>query len=217
LANTTDGLSSLLIVALVLALHLLQKRENSRFGAIGIAAISLMACITRQNEIYVFGILVIFLISGGFNSIRRNFATVFIATFTIIAWLVYSFLNFGNYHLITSSDGTSLSSGNLLIAIRDLAVDFPKTILIELSQLWLRDQGIFLLILTSIFLMMYNKKTDFVGLSFLWCFLAGMSLTTINGGLGSGFRYALPAIFLGAIVILESTAQLIEKERSKSV
>ena len=217
LANTTDGLSSLLIVALVLALHFLQKRENSRFGAIGIAAISLMACITRQNEIYVFGILVIFLISGGFNSIRRNFVTVFISTFTIIAWLVYSFLNFGNYDLITSSDGTSLSSGNLLIAIRDLAVDFPKTILIELSQLWLRDQGIFLLILTSIFLMMYNKKTDFVGLSFLWCFLAGMSLTTINGALGSGFRYALPAIFLGAIVILESTAQLIEKERSKSV
>jgi hypothetical protein len=43
-----------------------------------------------------------------------------------------------------------------------------------------------------------------------------MSLTAINGGLGSGFRYALPAIFLGAIVILASAPQVIEKERSKS-
>jgi hypothetical protein len=216
LANTTDGLSSLLIVALVLALHLLQKTGTSRFGALGISIVCLMACTTRQNEIYVLGILMIFLISGGFNSIKRNSITVFIASSTIIAWLVFSFLSFDNYRVITSSDGASLSTGNLLIVARDLIVDFPKTILIELSQLWLRDQGIFLLVLTSIFLIIYSQKLDFVGLSFLWCFLAGMTLTTINGGLGSGFRYVLPAIFLGALVILESAAQLSQKERVKS-
>jgi hypothetical protein len=33
--------------------------------------------------------------------------------------------------------------------------------------------------------------------------ISGMTLTTINAGLGSGFRYALPAIFLGSIVVLE--------------
>lgn len=216
LANTTDGLSSLLIVALVLSLYLIQKRNNFRFTSLGIASVCLMACITRQNEIYVFGILVIFLISGGINSFKRNFMTVIVASLTIITWLVYSFNEFGNYRLITSSNGTSLSSGNLLIALRDLVVDFPKTIFIELSQLWLRDQGVYLVICAAMFLLVYNKRIDFLGLSFLWCFLAGMSLTTINGGLGSGFRYALPAIFLGAIVILESVPQIIEKERSRS-
>jgi hypothetical protein len=175
-----------------------------------------MACITRQNEIYVLGILVIFLISGGMNSLKRNFMTVIVASLTIITWLVYSFNEFGNYRLITSSDGTSLSSGNLLIAIRDILVVFPKTIFIELSQLWLRDQGVFLVFVTTMFLLAYNRRIDFLGLAFLWCFFAGMSLTAINGGLGSGFRYALPAIFLGAIVILASAPQVIEKERSKS-
>ena len=216
LANTTDGLSSLLIVALVLSLYLIQNRNNSRFTCLGVASVCLMACITRQNEIYVFGILVIFLILGGMNSFKRNFVTVIVASSTITSWLVYSFNEFGNYRLITSSDGTSLSSGNLLVALQDFVVDFPKTIFIELSQLWLRDQGVFLLILAAMFLLAYNKRIDFLGLSFLWCFLAGMSLTTINGGLGSGFRYVLPAIFLGAIVILETAAQVIEKERSKS-
>jgi hypothetical protein len=216
LANTTDGLSSLLIVSLVMYLYLIQKRNNYGFTSIGIASVCLMACTTRQNEIYVFGILVIFLISGGMNSLKRHFVTVMVASFTIITWLVYSFNEFSNYRLITSSDGTSLSSGNLLIAVKDLVVDLPKTIFIELSQLWLRDQGIFLLILAAMFFLAYNKRIDFLSLSFLWCFLAGMTLTTINGGLGSGFRYALPAIFLGAIVILESAAQVIEKEKSKS-
>lgn len=216
LANTTDGLSSLLIVALVLYLYLIQKKYNSRFTSLGIASVCLMACITRQNEIYVLGILVIFLISGGRNSFKRNFVIVIVASLTIITWLVYSFNEFGNYRLITSSDGTSLSSGNLLITLGDLVVNFPKTIFIELSQLWLRDQGVFLVIVTAMFLLAYNKRIDFLGLSFLWCFLAGMSLTTVNGGLGSGFRYALPAIFLGAIVILTSASQIVEEERSKS-
>jgi hypothetical protein len=216
LANTTDGLSTLLIVALVLYLYLIQNRYNSRFTSLGIASVCLMVCITRQNEIYVLGILVIFLISSVKNSFKRNFVIVIVASLTIITWLVYSFNEFGNYRIITSSDGTSLSSRNLLITLGDLAVNFPKTIFIELSQLWLRDQGVFLVIVTAMFLLAYNKRIDFLGLSFLWCFLAGMSLTTVNGGLGSGFRYALPAIFLGAIVILTSASEIMEKERNKS-
>lgn len=216
LANTTDGLSTLLIVTLVLSLNLIQKEFNSGFISLGISFLCLLTCITRQNEIFVFGILLIFLISNRRNSFKRNCVIVIVASFTIITWLVFSYYKFGNYRLITKSDGSSLQSGSLLLVSIDLLLEFPKTIFIELSQLWLKDQGVFLLIIAALCLLAYNKRVDFFGLSFLWCFFAGMSLTTINGGLGSGFRYALSAIFLGAIVILESTAEVIEKERRRS-
>lgn len=204
LANTTDGLSTLLIVLLILALHSIQKIEKAKLAILGITIVSIAACLTRQNEIYVIGILILYPLSDGLKSFRKNLKKVIPSIFGVVIWLMYSFNKFDNYKIITSSDGKALNEESFLISIRDLGMNLPQTAIAEMFQLWIRDQGVFLIIVLTTILMICAKNLDFLSLSFFWCLSAGMMLTTVNGALGSGFRYALPAIFIASIVILEA-------------
>jgi hypothetical protein len=208
LANTTDGLSTLLIVVITIILYRHMSFRKVQKASLIISVLTLFACTTRQNEIFLIGILfaVLIPIAGG-ETFKEKLRLIAPSVTIMFFWLWYSFYKFGNYKVITASNGKALNDGNLMVQIRDLLFSLPKTSIVEVIQLWLRDPGMFLLILIAFLIVITNRNMNYIKLCFGWTLISGMILTTINAGLGSGFRYALPAIFLGSIVIMEFVAK----------
>jgi len=204
LANTTDGLSTLLIVTIALVLYRHISFRKVQKASLIISILTLFACTTRQNEIFLIGILFAVLIPiADVDTFKENLKLIAPSITIMFFWLSYSFYHFGNYKVITASNGEALNDGNLMLKIRDLIFSLPKTSFIEVIQLWIRDPGMFVLILIATLIVIANRNINYINLCFGWILISGMTLTTINAGLGSGFRYALPAIFLGSIVVLE--------------
>jgi len=203
LANTTDGLSAFLVVLLVLFLIKNYSEKVAKWDLIVIPFICLLACMTRQNEIYIAGLILIFF----FNKYRKNRKEAIFITLNsgilISIWLIYSFINYNNYAIITDSSGNSLGGANLLTDILGLLVKLPQTLMIESFQLLMRDVGVFLILVTAVLIIFPLKKITITQQMFLWVMFSGILLTSVNGSLGSGFRYAIPSIYLAAFSILE--------------
>lgn len=205
LANTTDGLSTLLIVTLVLFLYRHFNHKRVKHAPLTLAFITLLTCMTRQNEIYVIGILSISLLAKSSSfPLRQKFLTIAPSIAAIISWLIYSFHKYSNYRIITSSSGQSLIEDDPIRIVTGIVISIPKSAVFEVVQLWIRDPGLFLIVLAALGTILYSRKVTELDLYFLWTFVAGMTLTAINAGIGSGFRYALPSIFLGVFVLLRS-------------
>lgn len=204
LANTTDGLSTLLIVLIALIIYRHFTFKKTRYANVVIALLTLAACTTRQNEIYLVGIFLLVLIPTAVEAnIREKITLITPSLITMFVWLMFSFSKFENYKIITASNGVSITDGNIALRIIDLSLSLPKTTVIEFFQLWLRDPGVFLLMVIASLIAIVYKKRSYIVFCFGWSLFSGMTLTTLNAGLGSGFRYALPSIFLASIVLLE--------------
>ena len=203
LANTTDGLSAFLVVLLVLFLIKNYSEKVAKWDLIVIPFICLLACMTRQNEIYIAGLILIFF----FKKYRKNRKEAIFITLNsgilISIWLIYSFINYNNYAIITDSSGNSLGGANLVTDILGLLVKLPQTLMIESFQLLMRDVGVFLILVTAVLIIFPLKKITITQQMFLWVMFSGILLTSVNGSLGSGFRYAIPSIYLAAFSILE--------------
>lgn len=218
LSNTTDGLSTLLITSLILGLlYVIHHSKGTqshlkcmKYGVI--PCISLAACATRQNEIFVFGLLYIFVKTAVNLSQSERVRIILITGIFNGLWLAYSWVRYDNYSVITSANGVNITETGFLRNVVDIFTRFPITFIVEISQLLVRDTSILILIVAGIYIMIKNfLKDKFLSLVFLWTLLSGIFLTTINGGLGSGFRYALASIFSATMVISKS----IERENEE--
>lgn len=208
LSNTTDGLSTILISSLILILMYVgqhSERAPSHLKYAAIPCLSLATCATRQNEIFVFGLFFIFAATAVKLSRFERIQITFVAGILNISWLVFSFIQYDNYSVITSANGVDITEGGIGRNLGDIFTRFPITFIVEIIQLLLRDSFIFILIGVAIYITTKNAMMPtFLSLVFLWTLLSGILLTTINGGLGSGFRYALASIFSAALVISEN-------------
>lgn len=203
LANTTDGLSAFLVVTLVLLLVKNYSQKESRSDLYLIPFVCVLACMTRQNEIYVVGLMLIFSINKyGKNKRAATFIAIYSAIL-VSSWFIYSFIKYKNYAIITDSSGQSLGGAGLLTDILGLIIKIPQTVFIEFFQLLIRDTGVFILLIFSLLLIFPLRKITLIQQLFLWVLFSGIFLTCVNGSLGSGFRYAIPAIYLAAFSILE--------------
>ena len=158
---------------------------------------------TRQNEIYIFGLMIIFFLHKFGKDRKKAILITLNSTILIILWITFSFVKYNNYAIITDSSGQSLGGASLMNDILALVIRLPQTILIELFQLLIRDTGIFLLIIIAIIIIFPLKKITMLQQFFLWMLFSGILLTSVNGSLGSGFRYAMPSIFVSAFSVLE--------------
>jgi hypothetical protein len=203
LANTTDGLSAFLIVQLVLLMLKNFYGKVSKWDTLTIPLTCLLACMTRQNEIYVAGLVLIFF----FNKRRENRKVATFVTLNslimISIWFLYSFVNYNNYAIITDSSGESLGGASLVTDVLGLVFKLPQILAIESFQLLIRDVGVFVILLIAISLIFPLKSITITQQMFLWVMFSGILLTSVNGSFGSGFRYAMPCIYLAAFSILE--------------
>ena len=203
LANTTDGLSALLVVLLVMLLIKNFSYKASKWDLILIPFVCLLACMTRQNEIYVVGLVAIFSLNKYKKSRTTAIFIALISAIVVFSWLVFSFIRYKNYAIITDSSGQSLGGTSLLSDLFGLVIKLPQTVLIEFFQLLIRDVGVFAILIIAILLVFPLREITLTQQLFLWVLFSGIFLTSVNGSLGSGFRYALPSIYIGAFSILE--------------
>ena len=203
LANTTDGLSAFLIVILSLLLMKNYYKRESRWDYFLIPFFCLLACMTRQNEIYVSGLVIIFFLNK-FSKDRKVATFITLNSFIFVSsWLIFSFARYKNYAIITNSSGQELGGTSLIKDIIGLILRFPQTLFIEFFQLFVRDIGVFMLLIIAILVSFSLKKITLVQQFFTWILFSGIILTSLNGSFGSGFRYAIPSIFIATFVILE--------------
>ena len=203
LANTTDGLSAFLIVILSLLLMKNYYKRESRWDYFLIPFFCLLACMTRQNEIYVSGLVIIFFLNK-FSKDRKVATFITLNSFIFVSsWLIFSFARYKNYAIITNSSGQELGGTSLIKDVIGLILRFPQTLFIEFFQLFVRDIGVFMLLIIAILVSFSLKKITLVQQFFTWILFSGIILTSLNGSFGSGFRYAIPSIFIATFVILE--------------
>ena len=204
LANTTDGLSAFLIVFLTLLLMKKYYKRESRWDYFLIPFFCLLACMTRQNEIYVSGLVIIFFLNK-FSKDRKVATVIALNSFIFVSsWLIFSFARYKNYAIITNSSGQELGGSSLINDIIGLFLKFPQTLSIEFFQLFVRDIGVFMLLIIAILVSFPLKRITLVQQFFAWILFSGIILTSLNGSFGSGFRYAIPSIFIATFVILEN-------------
>jgi len=159
---------------------------------------------TRQNEIYVSGLVIIFFLNK-FSKDRKVATVIALNSFIFVSsWLIFSFARYKNYAIITNSSGQELGGSSLINDIIGLFLKFPQTLSIEFFQLFVRDIGVFMLLIIAILVSFPLKRITLVQQFFAWILFSGIILTSLNGCFGSGFRYAIPSIFIATFVILEN-------------
>jgi len=203
LANTTDGLSAFLLVLLVLLILKNYHDDENRWDQFSIPLTCLLGCMTRQNEIYIAGLVLIFY----FNKRRQNIKVArLIALNSVILtsiWFLYSYISYNNYAIITDSNGNSLGGASLITDALGLIIKLPQILAIESFQLLIRDVGVFAILLIALSLIFPLKKITITQQMFLWVMFSGILLTSVNGSFGSGFRYAMPCIYLATFSLME--------------
>lgn len=203
LANTTDGLSTLLIVTLAVVLY---RNYHVRECTVDVAIIPLLCvltCMTRQNEIYVIGFILVYTIKK-YKQTKLYSASVFFSSLILVfSWLIFSYKVFGNYKIITSSSGESWLQLGIFGSLLKFFQAWPTTMVLEFVQLWVRDPGIFIILIIAIYVAFASFIKSLLQQFLAVCIISGISLTSINSSYGSGFRYALPAILISVFVIIE--------------
>jgi hypothetical protein len=193
LANTTESLTTLIL--LLIYRKILQFENNSRsakyLNSIYLALLSLLLSMTRQNEIFVFIILITWIAIKTRIKLTEKLKLSLPAMAIVLIWLYLSVLHFGNYSNLTNSSGETVNFS--LITLLLLLTNLMKIFFIENLQLWVNDQALFILVCYYAYsIKKYNWNYEKILTLLIYSF--GFILTGINGSLGSGYRYILPIL-----------------------
>jgi hypothetical protein len=204
LANTTEGLSLVLISLFFLSIYrdLLSKKRNT--VSIITIILAALSCMTRQNEIYILSTLLAVVLSMRKKTYMERFKFVYPVIVIILIWLVISISEFNNYVILRSSTGFTYTEQNFFEVLVQVFETIGLVIVGEILQLWIRDQVLLFLLMISFTICIFGRFNTLIQLQFASTLIAGFVLTTINGSIGTGFRYALPAIIMSIFVITEN-------------
>jgi len=106
--------------------------------------------------------------------------------------------------ITTTTDAVlpNLKEENLLFRLIRVPVSTIETTFVEVVQLLILDRILSLLIFLVFALMCLNKK-DLISRSFILVTTGVVSLSGINGVLGVNFRYHLPMLAFGVLILLD--------------
>jgi hypothetical protein len=105
---------------------------------------------------------------------------------------------------LRSSTGFTYTEQNFFEVLVQVFETIGLVIVGEILQLWIRDQVLLFLLMISFTICIFGRFNTLIQLQFASTLIAGFVLTTINGSIGTGFRYALPAIIMSIFVITEN-------------
>jgi hypothetical protein len=197
IGTTTDAIAALFTY---LSFHYLFKRKIDFVSTLLIVLFILIAILTRPVD----PIILVLVIGIAVVNFRRSriLAHLALPFVLLVAHLVYIQVK---YHQLSTggvNTGGEKSSGYFEYLI-DAATKIPKIVLTEFAFLAVNDSIFFLLIIWTIALLFFKTNRILVT-PYILVFLSVFYLAALNGTVGSGFRYQLPIIMFGFVVIQNS-------------
>ncbi len=190
-SDLTDGL----LVALISVIYILIL--YSRLKTPLIALISL-ALLTRPSGPLLVALLLPFAFAYRRVSIYLGIAISVFGTLTLA--------------FVSPEAAGTQTSGDYTVyqRIQDFALHAVKVFVVEFGQLFVMDRILFVFIILSIATALLTLRNVY-SQSFLALFVACFAMGAWNGALGVNFRYQLPLVFAGGLVLIFSLSDLLAR------
>ncbi len=190
-SDLTDGL----LVALISVIYILIL--YSRLKTPLIALISL-ALLTRPSGPLLVALLLPFAFAYRRVSIYLGIAISVFGTLTLA--------------FVSPEAAGTQTSGDYTVyqRIQDFALHAVKVFVVEFGQLFVMDRVLFVFIILSITTALLTWRNVY-SQSFLALFVACFAMGAWNGALGVNFRYQLPLVFAGSVVLIFSIGDLVAR------
>jgi hypothetical protein len=187
-ADLTDSL----LVAIVALIYWSLTRENPKRVFV---ILVFLALLTRPSGPLIIAALIPFIRT--FRTIW-TFAAIGISAFGTILLALYSPEAAGAQ---TSGDYTVINR------VQDFALHLVKVVIVEFGQLFVMDRILFLFLITVLGVATITWRQKY-SQSFLLLLGTSFLMGAWNGALGVNFRYELPSLVAGAIVLIFSASEL---------
>jgi len=193
LANTTESLSTIILLFIYQKIISLENKNNKKilFDLIILILLFVILILTNENEIFVIAILISWITRKTNINLNKKLLILGFTILNLSTWLYISNKYLGNYSNLTNSRGESVEY-NLMTLIQ-LSENFIKSFLIENIQLWVNDQALFIIVVFYFYTLKKSILT-YEKILTLSLYISGFILTTLNGSLGSGYRYIFPIV-----------------------
>lgn len=184
ISDLTDGL----LVALIAVIYLLLFSSKTR---VLLPIFVALALLTRPSGPLLLALLLPFAL------VHRK-ATIYIG-------MAISVLGTLALAVVSPEAAGTQTSGSYTVyqRIQDFALHGVKVLVVEFGQLFVMDRILFIFLVFSILLAFLSWRSVY-SQSFLALLAASFAMGAWNGALGVNFRYQLPSIVAGAIVIIFS-------------
>jgi hypothetical protein len=187
-SDLTDGL----LVLLISIIYLLLIYSKTR---ILLLIIVVMALLTRPSGPLLVALLLPFAIS------YRKVTLYIGIVLSVLGTIALAFVS-------PEAAGTQTTgSYTVYQRIQDFAIHAIKILVVEFGQLFVMDRVLFVFIVLSTMVALLTWKNVY-SQSHLTLLIASFAIGAWNGGIGVNFRYQLPTIVAGAIVIIFSADSL---------
>lgn len=182
ISDLTDGL----LVALIAIIYLLLYYSKTR---VLLPIFVILALLTRPSGPLLAALLLPF-------ALAYRKATIYIGiVISLLGTLVLAFVS-------PEAAGTQTSgSYTVYQRIQDFALHGVKVLVVEFGQLFVMDRALFVFIVLSTVVALFTWKNVY-SQSHLALLISSFAMGAWNGALGVNFRYQLPTIIAGALVIL---------------
>jgi hypothetical protein len=194
IGTTTDSLSALFTY---LVFHYLFQQKQSLMQNLFLNLFLLLAILTRPLD----PIFLMLFIGMTLSSIRnRDVSMKLLAPIVLlISHLIYIQVKYQQLEVGSLNTGGE-REGSFLQYLFDTALRLPKLIFVEFSFLAVNDFLFFLLCMWILLVLSFQKEKIFF-FQFILVFLSTFYLAALNGPIGNGFRYQLPLVMFGLVVI----------------
>ena len=188
ISNLTDGL----LVAVIAMIYLLLVYSKTR---ILFLVLIVLALLTRPSGPLLVALLFPFAIAG------RKAALFIGMSLSVLGTFALAFIS-------PEAAGTQTSgSYTVYQRIQDFALHGVKVLVVEFGQLFVIDRILFVYIVLSTIVALFTWKVVY-SQSYILLLFASFAMGAWNGALGVNFRYQLPLIVAGAIVVIFSADDL---------
>ena len=187
-SDLTDGL----LVAIISIIYLLIISSRTK---VLLPAFVILALLTRPSGPLLVALLLPF-------AFAHRKATFYIGILlSVLGTFVLAFVS-------PEAAGTQTTgSYTVYQRIQDFALHGIKVLVVEFGQLFVMDRILFIFIILSILTALLKWKNVY-SQSYLSLLIASFAMGAWNGALGVNFRYQLPTIIAGALVIIFSADDL---------
>ena len=194
IGTTTDAISALLCY--LVFYYIISSNTTIRYTFFTYLFM-LLAILTRPlDPIFLVLIIGLALLNLKNTSLLRR---LLVGLMLLLTHLIYIQLKYQQLEIGTINTGGSVS-GSYLSYLSEAFIRVPKLIIVELAFVVVNDPLLMLLLFWSWIILFLTRNKVLLSQYFL-VFLATFYLASLNGTIGSGFRYQLPIVMFSLIVI----------------